>query len=88
MVVPDIFSNLNYPLFLCASVIVCLICEYSAAYYNKTLILSILQENWVPQGEAISSTEMFDVIVCLSVTKWVHLNWGDCGIKKLFKKVS
>jgi len=33
------------------------------------------------------SKTKFDTITCFSTTKWIHLNWGDEGIKKLFKKV-
>lgn len=29
----------------------------------------------------------FDVILALSLSKWIHLNWGDTGIKRFFKKV-
>jgi len=28
----------------------------------------------------------FDVVLCLRLTKWVHVNWGDEGIKNLFHK--
>ena len=29
----------------------------------------------------------FDVVMCLSVTKWIHKSYGDEGISKLFEKV-
>jgi len=29
---------------------------------------------------------LYDVVMCLSVTKWIHFNWGDEGVKALFAK--
>ena len=29
---------------------------------------------------------LYDVVMCLSVTKWIHFNWGDDGVKALFAK--
>eukprot|EP01112_Ceratiomyxa_fruticulosa_P020714 TRINITY_DN7139_c0_g2_i4.p1 TRINITY_DN7139_c0_g2~~TRINITY_DN7139_c0_g2_i4.p1 ORF type:complete len:395 (-),score=89.96 TRINITY_DN7139_c0_g2_i4:183-1367(-) len=45
--------------------------------------ISIREENYV-QTESI---ERFDTVLCMSVTKWIHFNWGDEGVKKLFQKI-
>lgn len=29
----------------------------------------------------------FDTVLCLSLTKWIHLNWGDEGVKNLFRRI-
>uniref|UniRef100_A0AC34R2P5 RNA methyltransferase n=1 Tax=Panagrolaimus sp. JU765 TaxID=591449 RepID=A0AC34R2P5_9BILA len=46
-------------------------------------------QNYVPEfEEQIEQTnEEYDVILALSITKWIHLNWGDDGIRKFFRRV-
>lgn len=45
--------------------------------------------NFVLEKDSLLDTqkEEYDTILCLSVTKWVHLNWGDAGIKRFFKRI-
>lgn len=49
----------------------------------------LLQENYVPPSDDAMEgiTPSFDVILALSLTKWLHLNWGDAGLKRCFRKM-
>ncbi|KAL8501787.1 hypothetical protein ACS0TY_021053 [Phlomoides rotata] len=39
-------------------------------------------QNWRPPAD-----KSYHAILCLSVSKWIHLNWGDDGLITLFSKV-
>ncbi|RVE63756.1 hypothetical protein OJAV_G00139470 [Oryzias javanicus] len=51
--------------------------------------VSFIKANYVLENDNLLLTQRpeYDVILCLSVTKWVHLNWGDGGLKRLFRRV-
>ncbi|KAF0901123.1 hypothetical protein E2562_037980 [Oryza meyeriana var. granulata] len=57
----------------------------NGSHHDIFEVVSFCRENFV---ESMSkSSEQYDTIVCLSVTKWIHLNWGDDGIITLFVKI-
>ncbi|CAN6976889.1 unnamed protein product [Brassica oleracea var. botrytis] len=48
-------------------------------------VVSFQKENFVHTRNL--DENRYDTILCLSVTKWVHLNWGDDGLITLFSKI-
>lgn len=43
-------------------------------------------ENFIQKFPSVLDAA-YDTVLCLSVTKWVHLNWGDEGLICLFAKI-
>ncbi|XP_054285435.1 7SK snRNA methylphosphate capping enzyme-like [Macrosteles quadrilineatus] len=51
--------------------------------------ITFVHGNYVLESDVLVSLEQpqFDVILCLSITKWIQLNWGDAGLKRAFKRM-
>ena len=51
--------------------------------------VSFVQGNYVPESDEFLQMVQpeYDAILCLSVTKWVHLNWKDAGLKRFFQRI-
>lgn len=47
------------------------------------------QGNWVFKTDSQLEEQKpeYDVVFLLSTTKWIHLNWGDEGLKRAFKRI-
>lgn len=69
-------STLKHLLSVCACTIK-LVCAY------------VLQGDYVPNSDADLSRqwEEYDVILALSVTKWIHVTYGDEGLKRAFRRM-
>ncbi|XP_067128540.1 probable RNA methyltransferase Y17G7B.18 [Centruroides vittatus] len=48
-----------------------------------------VQGNYVLESDEFLEMQRpeFDTILCLSLTKWIHLNWGDEGVKRVFRRM-
>uniref|UniRef100_A0A7N0T9R6 RNA methyltransferase n=1 Tax=Kalanchoe fedtschenkoi TaxID=63787 RepID=A0A7N0T9R6_KALFE len=60
--------------------------SHSSSKRDLSEIVSFRKENFV-QNWGPPPGKFYDTIICLSVTKWIHLNWGDDGLVTLFSKI-
>lgn len=52
--------------------------------------IRFVSANYVLKSEqqlANDERHKYDLVLCLSVTKWVHLNYGDTGLKMMFRRI-
>jgi len=55
----------------------------------RNIVFLFFQGNFVPDNDADLANIIaeYDTIIAFSVTKWIHLNFGDQGLKRFFKRI-
>jgi len=61
--------------------------DHSIAQFPNNIFF--VKGNYVLESDDVIEFQQqeFDSILCLSLTKWIHLNWGDVGLKRVFKRI-
>lgn len=62
-------------------------CTESSSKFPNNIFF--VQGNYVLENDQLLDVQQpeYDCILCLSLTKWIHLNWGDDGLKRVFKRI-
>jgi len=47
--------------------------------------VSFIRADWL--SDPIDSSQQYDIVLALSVTKWIHLNNGDVGLLAFFQRI-
>lgn len=50
--------------------------------FFRTLNYAVTEES-----QMMADKQQYDLILCLSLTKWIHLNFGDAGLKMTFRRM-
>ena len=79
----------NFCLPLCLPLCLFRCCRCSGYIVSVYFITLCSQGNWVYKTDAQLKEQKpeYDIVLLLSTTKWIHLNWGDEGLKRAFKRI-
>ncbi|KAF9515696.1 hypothetical protein BS47DRAFT_1445318 [Hydnum rufescens UP504] len=47
--------------------------------------VSFIRADWL--SDPIDSSQQYDIVLALSITKWIHLNNGDAGLLAFFQRI-
>lgn len=55
--------------------------------FPKNVSFRTLNYAVTDESQMCADKQQYDLILCLSLTKWIHLNFGDAGLKMTFRRM-